>query len=78
MVIVQEFLQKVPIEEAIRRRVGVTLPPRTHGGTVLGVGRLRDLRDDPAQVALERGQVERELGGHVNDYADAAGGREEE
>ena len=39
---------------------------------------MRDLRDHPAQVALERGPVERELGGHVDDYADAAGGGEEE
>lgn len=78
MVIVQEFLQEVPIEEAVRRLIGVPLSPRTYGGTVLGVGRLRDLRDDPAQVTLERGHVERELGRHVDDYADAAGGREEE
>jgi hypothetical protein len=42
------------------------------------VGRVRDLGDDLTEVALERGQVERELGAYVHDDADATGGSEEE
>src|SRR6266851_8756423 len=78
MMIVQELLQEVPVEEAVRRRVCVAFPPRAHGGTILGVRRVRNLSDDLAQVALERGQVERELGAHVNDYADTTGRSKEE
>ena len=78
MTIVQELLQKVPIKESVRRRLPVALTPCTHRGTILGVRRVRDLSDDPAQIALERGQVERELGGHVDDCADATGRGEEE
>jgi len=43
---VQEFFQEVPVEKAIRRRVGVAFPPRAYGGTILWVGRVRDLGDD--------------------------------
>ena len=78
MMIVQELLQEVPVEEAVRRRVCVAFPPRAHGGTILGVRRVRNLGDDLAQVAFERGQVERELGAHVNDYADTTGRSKEE
>ena len=78
MPIVQEFFQEVPVEKAVRGRVGIAFPPRAHGGTILRVGRVRDLDDDLAEVALERGQVERELGANVHDDADATGGSEEE
>ena len=78
VLVIQELLQKVPIEEAVRRHLGVAFPPRADGHTALGVRRVRNLGDDFAQVALERGQVERELGPHVDDDADAAGGCEEE
>ena len=39
---------------------------------------MRDLSDNPAQIALERGQVERKLGWHIDDCADATRGGEEE
>ena len=45
---------------------------------MLRVRRVRDLRRDLAQVAFERGQVQRERGARVDDDADAPGGREEE
>ena len=77
MPIMQELFQKVPVEEAVRRGVRVAFPPHAHGRTILGVGRVRDLGHDLAQVALERGQVERELGARVDDYADSTGGSKE-
>ena len=46
MRIVQELFQEVPVEKAVRRRVGVAFPPRAHGGTIFRVGRVRDLGDD--------------------------------
>ena len=48
MPIVQELFQEIPIEKAVRRRVGVAFPPRAHGGTMLCVGRVRDLGGDLA------------------------------
>jgi len=78
MTIMQELFQKVPVEEAVRRGVRVAFPPHAHGRTILGVRRVRDLGHDLAQIALERGQVKRELGARIDDDADATGGSKEE
>ena len=77
MMIMQELFQKVAIEEAVRRGVRVSFP-QARGRTILGVGCVRDLGHDFAQVALERGQVKRELGVRFDDDADATGGSKEE
>ncbi len=77
MSVVQELLQKVTVEEAVRRGVRIALPPRSDGGPMLGVRRVRDFGHDLAQVAVERRQVERELWTHVGDDANAPGRREE-
>lgn len=74
----QELFQKVPVEEAVRRGVRVAFPPHARGRTILGVRCVRDLGHDLAQVALERGQVKRELGVRFDDDADATGGSKEE
>jgi len=79
MLIVRKILQEIPIEETVRRRVRVAFPPRTDRRTALRVRRVRDFGDDFAQIAFELGQVEGEFGAvHVDDDADATGGREKE
>jgi hypothetical protein len=78
MLIMQELFQKVTVEEAVRRGVRVAFPPHTHGRTILGVRRVRDLGHDLTQVALERGQVKREFGARIADHAYATGGSKEE
>jgi hypothetical protein len=50
----------------------------THLDNLEVVKYLCDIFTDPARAALKRGPVERELGRHVDDYADSTGGGEEE